>query len=311
MKQLLFTLVAIGFLLSASVHGQNWCPSGATWIYSGGDPMIGPAQLRFTYAGDTLVDGYAGQRIEQLTQQWLPWWAGDSLLIASGPDVVTRTEPGVVLWWLSQTQEWDTLYWFGAQLGDMWSPGWEQLYGSNNCTADAYLQVVDTGTMIVDGVPLRTLDLDRHRNATEVDLSFTIMERAGNTLQYFFPDPPYICFINEALQTFGCYSDDEIHYPPSTSPCELTLGVTDAGNLGKDNWSISPVPFRDRFAVQTTYPQQASTVSLLDMTGRELLSAPFRGTMLELDASGLPSGIYLLRLLDGQGRSSHRKVIKE
>lgn len=311
MKQPLITFLAISLLLIANTHAQSWCPPGATWIYSGGDPMIGPAQARFTYAGDTMVDGFAGQRIEQLHTLELPVWAGDSLLITAGPDVVTRTEPGMVLWWLPQTQEWDTLYWFGAVPGDKWSPGWEQLYGSDDCMADAYLQVVNTGTMVVDGVPLRTLDLDRHLNATEVDLSFTIIERIGNTLQYFFPDPPYSCFINEALQTFGCYSDDEIRYPPSASPCELTLGVTNPSTMGADHWSVSPVPFRDRFTVQTTYSQQGSTVSLLDMTGRELLSAPFRGTVLELDASGLPAGAFLLRLSDGQGHLSYRKVIKE
>lgn len=224
---------------------------------------------------------------------------------------MTRTEPGIVLWWAPEVQEWDTLYWFNAEPGDKWSPGWEKHYPwLESCLDSAYLQVVDTGTMVVDGLPLRTLKVERVAGS-DVDHTFTIMERVGNTNEFFFPDPPPNCFMNEALNLFICYGDDQIRYPPSTQPCGLTMEVTEVGNHVAESWNVFPVPFRDHLNVQAAYPQPGSTVSLLDMTGRVLLHAPFNGSVLELDASGLPAGVYLLRLVDQQGRSSHRKAIKE
>lgn len=301
-----FTLVAAGFfLLPQNTHAQSWCPPGATWIYNTSDPMLGVSFEGFNYVGDTVLDGFVSEHIAR-TGVMTVIWGIDTLIISHGPDVVTRTEPDIVYYWLPMSQEWDTLHWFGAVPGDKWTPGWEQEYG----TSDTYLLVTDTGTMELDGSVLRTLTVQGVNEGQPDPMGeLLLVERIGYVGGYFFLFPPTM--IIECTCTLACYSDDEIRYPPSSSPCELTLGVTEAGVLDTDNWSACPVPFRDRFTVQATYPQQGSTISLLDMTGRELLSAPFRGTMLELDASGLPAGIYLLRFVDGDGRLSHRKVIKE
>lgn len=308
MKQL-FTLFAAGsFLFAHNAHAQSWCPPGAKWsYYNSGSPGTGTV---LTFVGDTVIDGFAGQRITQLNTFIIPW-NPDSIIIFGGPDIVTRTEPGMVLWWLSQTQEWDTLYWFGAQLGDGWSPGWEQQFPSDDsCSTNAYLQVVDTGAIVVDGVSLRTLVLERHLNGSDVDLSFTIMERVGNTWEYFFPDPPYICLINEGLMNFGCYADDEIRYPPSTFPCGSIMAVKEEDHGDGLSWSVSPVPFGDRFTIRSVIPRNA-TMFLLDMTGRELLAIPFRGMVLEIDPGQLPAGSYVLRMVDERGTLGHRLVIKE
>ena len=295
-------------LFTVNAQAQSWCPPGATWSYStSGSPG---SQTVLTFVGDTVVDSFSGQRITQLDAFSIPW-NPDSIIIFGGLDIVTRTEPDMVLWWLSETQEWDTLYWFGAQPGDTWSPGWRQQFPSDDsCSTHAYLQVVDTGTMVVDGVSLRTLALERHLNASDVDLSFIIMERVGNTLEYFFPDPPYICLINEALKNFGCYGDDEIRYPPSTFPCGSITAVKEEDYGNGPSWSVSPVPFHDRFTVSSAIPRNA-TVILLDMTGRELLAAPFRGTAMDLDAERLPAGTYVLRMVDERGSLGHRLVVKE
>ena len=261
------------------------------------------------YAGDTLVDGFAGQRIQQSGWMHLPW-DPDSIIQTAGPDIVTRTEPGMVLFWLHPTQEWDTLYWFSAQPGDKWSPGWQQLYPGNSDCIDSYLLVVDTSTIVVDGVPLRTLELERHLNLSEVDEVFTIMERVGSTEQYLLPDPPYICFINEALLNFSCYGDDEIRYPDSSSPCELTLTIGETAAIGPESWSVSPVPFQDRFTISSATPRNA-TVILLDMTGRELLAISFHGTVMEINPGRLPAGSYIMRVEDQRGNHSHKVVIKE
>lgn len=267
--------------------------------------MLGVSSEVFNYVGDTVLDGFVSQHIAR-TGVMTVIWGIDTLIISHGPDVVTRTEPDIVYYWLPTSQEWDTLHWFGAVPGDKWTPGWEQEYG----TSDTYLLVTDTGMMELDGVVLRTLTVQGiYEGQPDPMGDLLLVERIGYAGRYFFPFPPYM--VLECTCMLGCYADDEIRYPPSTFPCELTLGVSDAGTIDAGSWNVAPVPFRERFTVHSDYPQQAATIVLLDMTGRELLNAPFRGTVLELDASEIPTGTYLLRLGDGQGHRSYRKVIKE
>lgn len=279
-------------------------------MYNSSDPTLGASYNSFTYAGDTVVDGHAAQRIVQhgvITHIW----GSDTLITTSGPDIVTRTEPGIVLWWLANLQEWDTLYWFGAAVGDRWSPGWQQgtPQWPGACDQGTYLTVLGTSSTEVDGVALGTLAMGVMHDGGVVEM-FTIVERMGNTTGYFIPRPTY-CMVDECLCSFGCYRDDQIT-SPSGGPCELPMGVTqNASGQVPGSWVAVPMPFTDRFTLHGPAIVRQGEVSLLDITGRELLLVPFQGSLLEVDASGLPGGIYLLRVQDGEGRSSHQKVIKE
>ncbi|HQV38989.1 MAG TPA: T9SS type A sorting domain-containing protein [Flavobacteriales bacterium] len=304
MKQPFITFFAVLLLFSTSAHAQSWCPAGATWIYNTTDPMVGESAEGFNYVGDTVLDGFVGQNIAR-TNVMTQIWGMDTLIISHGPDVVTRTEPGIVYYWLSVSQEWDTLHWFGAVPGDRWSPGWEQEYG----TTDTYLLVADTGTMELDGVALRTLTVQGiYEGQPDPIYELLLVERIAYAERYFFPFPPYM--VVECTCTLGCYSDDEIRYPTSGSPCALTLAVGETTAIDPVSWSVSPVPFQDHFTVRSVIPRNA-TVILLDMTGRELISVPFQGTALEMDPGLLPTGSYVLRMVDVKGDLSHRLVIKE
>lgn len=304
MKHVLTILATALLLFTQSAQAQSWCLPGATWIYNTTDPMVGESAEGFNYVGDTVLDGFVGQHIAR-TNVMTQIWGMDTLITSHGPDVVTRTEPGIVYYWLPVSQEWDTLHWFGAVPGDKWSPGWEQEYG----TTDTYLLVADTGTMELDGVALRTLTVQGiYEGQPDPIYELLLVERIGYVGRYFFPFPPYM--VVECTCALGCYSDNEIRYPSSSFPCELTLTVGEITAIDPASWSVSPVPFRDRFTVSSATPQN-ETVILLDMTGRKLLAVPFRGTALDVDAGLLPAGSYVLRMVDERGSLSHRMVIKE
>ncbi len=308
MKQPFITFFVVLFLFSTGAYAQSWCPPGATWIYNSNGAWL-EGQTRYTYAGDTVVDGFAGQRLERRNLVIPPPWAGDTMYVYNGPALVTRTQPGMVFWWIPEAQEWDTLYWFSALPGDRWTPGWEQQ--PENCADGTYLMVLDTGATVVDAISLRTLTVARYIDGDAVgDSPFTIMERVGNADGYIVPVPPAVCIVDEVGNTLGCYSDDEIGYPTSGSPCELTLAVAEINAIDPASWSVSPVPFQDHFTVRSAMPRNA-TVILLDRTGRELLSMPFHGTALEVDPGQLPAGSYVLRMVDARGTLGHRMVIKE
>lgn len=297
-------------LASLAAEAQSWCPPGARWVYNSSDPILGASYNSFTYAGDTVVDGHAAQRIEQhgaITQIW----GSDTLIETGGPDIVTRTEPGIVLWWLADLQEWDTLYWFGAAVGDRWSPGWQQgtAEWTGVCDEGTYLTVLGTSSTAVDGVALGTLAMGVMHDGSVVDM-FTIVERMGNTTGYFIPRPTY-CIVDECLCSFLCYRDDQIT-SPSGGPCALPLAVPEVIASNAPNvWSVAPMPFTDCFTVQVSSPVLQGEVSLLDLTGRMLKRMAVTGTSVLVDGSGLPVGPYILRIKDGHGQLHHQRVIKQ
>lgn len=299
-------LLVMALLTVGRVFTQSWCPPQARWMYVPSGPG-GPLSL--TYAGDTVVDGFVGQRITQAGVMPLPW-DPDSMVETSGPDIVTRTESGLVMLWQEAYLEWDTLYWFSAQPGDKWSPGWRYFIGEDECLNGAYVQVVDTGTTLVEGIPLRTLELERYRNDGEVDASFTVLERMGNIDEFLLFYPPNICMVNEALMLFSCYADVDLSYPTPGLACELTTSIVRARDPMPD-WSVAPNPFTKDFTVYFARPMAQGEVSLLDPTGRVLENITITGTRVQVDGSALPAGPYLLRLTDGQGRVVHKQVIKQ
>lgn len=303
-------LIGLFALASLAVQAQSWCPPGARWVYNSSDPTMGTSYNSFTYGGDTVVDGHAAQRIEQhgvITQIW----GIDTLIETGGPDIVTRTEPGIVYWWMANLQEWDTLYWFGASVGEKWSPGWQQ--GTSEwpgaCDEGTYLTVLGTSSTEVDGVALGTLAMGVMHDGGVVDM-FTIVERMGNTTGYFIPRPTY-CMVDECLCSFGCYRDDQIN-SPSGGPCELPLAVPETDPIDPlGGFTLLPMPFADHFTLHGPSTVRLGEVGLLDLTGREVLRMPYTGTGMVVDASALPAGPYILRLADEHGRLVHQRVIKQ
>lgn len=131
----------------------------------------------------------------------------------------------------------------------------------------------------------------------------------GNTTGYFIPRPTY-CMIDECLCSFSCYRDDQLN-SPSGGACELPLAVEEAAGVYANAWSIYPVPFRDHLTVRSNRLRQEAALFLLDITGRALQEAAFNGGSAEIEVPGLATGTYILRIVDQQGRTSHRKVVKE
>ncbi len=292
-------------LASLAVQAQSWCPPGARWVYGN---AVG-AGTTITYAGDTIVDGYAGQRFTRFEVMQLPW-NPDSIISFYGAELVTRTAPEMVLFWLAEHQVWDTLHWFGALPGDRWSPGWEYYPPDANCS-DSYVQVVDTGSTVIDGATLRTLNLEKHLPGVQETWACTVMERVGNIEGFFLLAPPIWCIPTDGAQFFSCYADDEIRYPPTTFPCGSTTAVVELGSNKVNGWEVIPMPFTDSFTLHGPATVRQGEVSLLDFTGREVQRFPYKGTGTVVDANALPAGPYILRLADEHRRSVYQRVFKQ
>lgn len=276
---------------------QVWCPPGATWVYNTSDPFISSVE-RYQYVGDTTVGGFQSQRIG-VDGAITYLWGADTLILTSGVDIITRSASDIVYCWAQSSETWDTLYWFGAVPGDSWRPRWAWAFGPP-CPDNCRWQVLDTGSVSMGGISLRTLTVQGTDGSELIGPVETIMERVGNTSGYFEALP--ICGgVFECLCTLTCYGDEDVQYPFPGGSCSLptTIGIPE-----------KPMPVQ----ALTVWPNPGTNALHLDMAGRRLLALELRDalgrTVLErtsllnnnpIDVSSLAPGTYVVLASTVQG----------
>lgn len=294
-----FLLLFGSFLGSA--QAQVWCPPGARWIYDTGSPGI-TSQTQFTYIGDTIVDGSSAQRISQ--EGFISELFGnDTLIETGGQDIITRSEEGVVFRWIEADLAWDTLYWFSAEPGDEWTPGWA--FGEV-CEADFRLLVLDTGSMVVQGIWLRSLIVQRLSGPEPVGDPELIAERLGTITGYFEP----IAGCNSVFEcycSFQCYSDADLSYPMVGEPCALALG---SGSQERSRMivQISPNPGRDEFNLRSL--PALKEIVVRDVAGRPVVNLAPVGSD-HVSTITWPPGCYVVEAVFKNGVRVMRTWIKQ
>ncbi|MDX9752262.1 MAG: T9SS type A sorting domain-containing protein [Flavobacteriales bacterium] len=271
------TLFALLFALPAGAGAQSWCPPGAEWVYTYSNGWTVDAVATFSYTGETVIGGITAQRIDWQFTGYL-----FDMFITEDRDPVFTAVNGTVVSILNENG-WDTLYHFGAVPGDSWHPApWVDM-------PDLAWQVTDTGTTIIDGMPLRYLAVE---NAWMQD---TIVERLGALRSFMLPWE--VAFINAPTGPLRCYSDTDISYAAWwwSYGCNSVTGV--AGQRA-DGLSLYPNPGTTHFTLDL--PPGLHTIELFDATGRRVHHRHATGPRTEVPTAHLPAGIYHVRV-DGHG----------
>ena len=290
MRAALLPLVLLPLLGAA----QSWCPPGATWTHEYADVLGGYFGVqRVVYVGDTVVGGSSAQRLNQ-TYVVAPW-GSSTYSTYTMFSLFTRYDDGVVYIW-DNNGAYDTLFWFGAVPGDHWSaPGWPD-------DGDITLTVVDTATVIMDGVPLRR-SVVAPFNGQPID---TLYERIGgnflylNGFSWFLTDMPYSGLL--------CYSDQDMDYTAmGVSDCGYTLSVQDRPG------AQSAVPFPNPGTTHFTLdlPPRPHTITFFDATGRVVLQQRTTDARPVIATEVLPAGLYRIAVGDVQGAVMGTTWLKE
>lgn len=259
-------------LVSGTSSAQNWCAPGATWTYEAGMFLAG--FIRMSYTHDTLIDGFNAQVIDQYRAVQYPQpppdpiFGGPPVITYTPVAVITRTENDVVL--IRGGSTWDTLYWFGAAPGDRWS----QAHVED--TSCAPFVVVDTGTTLFDGIPLRWIGIEDW---------YRVYERIGSTWDMFMYCPNWII---DGPLGMRCYRDDAIDVGFTQTPCEALVGVEE--NFTDDRMLPFPNPGSEHFAL--TLGPGTHSIALYDATGRVVHEERTPGARLLIGTSALPAGPY-------------------
>lgn len=285
MRTALISLVLLPLLSTA----QSWCPPGATWTYEAGLALAG--FQRMSYRADTVVDGQQAQVIDryaaiQYPQPEAPVFGGPPVVTYTPVAAITRFADEVVYLWSGT--EWDTLYWFGAAVGQ----GWRAPFGEPFCEP---FVVLETGTESFNGVPLRWLDIGQ---------GFRVYERIGWVFDFYLYCPNQIICGPTGMR---CYRDDELAMLSAWVECEALVGMEEAATTPE--LMLFPNPCGDELIINL--PTGAWRIQLLDAQGRELLARESSTGLVKVDATALARGTYVVRIGGATDSSFTRLWIKQ
>lgn len=302
MKRLLLIFVCF---LAFNVHAQLWCPPGAIWTYNLQSFIVEGCETR-QYVGDTVLDGWAAQRIE-VTSIRMNYMT--STLDTTVAHFFTRQEDDVVSTWNAWggNTGWDTLYWFGAVPGDRWYPP-----GADGLCVGlepwGMLEVSDTGHVVINGEDLRYVDVSYLDQSGEPGTDgFRITERLGAPLMMIYPGG---CFVSEAGGGLRTYSDASfpLYDTGEQDLCDQFTGYS--GPISPLQFGIAPNPGSDHLTI-TLGPATKGTFSIIDPLGRTIAKDRPANGPTTMDTSCWPSGIFHIVVFDGRGGRRSARWIKQ
>jgi hypothetical protein len=275
-------------MLPLLAQAQSWAPVGATWTYTQGHVGGPDTNLAvITVAGDTVIQGRNCDKLEATSGNYVcfPFYDfihfdGDSLWIYDHHD-----------------DRFMLLMCMNALPGDTWATELQHSAGGIRDTIT--WTVLDTATIVVDGIPLRSLDLSFDGGILSPYCwpHCTFIERIGN-LKYLFDFQVGVCDA-ETFNGLRCYEDNVISWlSPSVQQCALSTGIAVHGPGA--SLSISPNPAHAGETITVRLDGQATGDPLVlvhDALGRSVHRKHISGERMDLV---LPtSGVYLLTLHQG------------
>jgi hypothetical protein len=297
-------------LLKSSTIGQLWAPEGAIWEYNLSGSFSQGCETRI-YLGDTLFEGRNAQQFS-VTHTIMNYVSG--LLTTTVSTHYTSVEDNIVYawtgvgypWYTEPTEwSWDTLYWFGAQIGDRW---WPPGLDSSVCGGSWGMQeVVEKDLVEIGGEQLLRLQiaiLDENGNVTWPYLQ--IIERLGPPTIYRPGVPCVLASSTAALRTY--VDDDLLQYDSGASNyCDdLTSGQEEPPAFTR--MKPYPNPSAGILHIPLDAGSQLQEITFIDPSGRVVKSMS-RPT-LPVDITDLCTGIYLAHL-KVDGRQVQVRIIKQ
>lgn len=275
----------LALLLSGPLAAQSWCPPGATWTYEHSNGWTHEGFARYTYVGDTIITGQSAQIISMHAegydapmQQAFSWDLGPYFTSVNG---------GLISLWTGST--FDTLYHLDAGIGDHW-----QVYVPDGCTPWLTFTVTDTGTMMIDGMPLHYLT-----NGGD-----TFVARLGSLHSQLVPWSGVVDALGGPLH---CYQDIDLNYhaPSWAFGCESWVGV--AGPTRTEPASIEATA--NGIVVRSN---EAAEVIIRDATGRMVLSTRVVEGSTRVGTDPFTAGLYVVEVLNANGtvRLANAKCLK-
>jgi len=309
MKNILTALMLTTLLSPAKAQVQSWFPDEAEWHFSF---SFGAAMgyVRVNVIHDTVIQGLASKALSR-TQYYrvLEPFSGE-LGVEELSNIYMAVMDDQVLIYDEWVQEFDTLYNMAAAPGD--SFGFPLLGGFPACGELSRCVVVDTGTMVLQGVSLKWLAVDwtlEFGGPSGFVLPDTIIERIGAINSFI--DIRDMCNTSSIGGPMRCYSDSDFSYNAGISAWWATdpscdLLPTSVAQLEAERVLLYPNPGTDQLVVTGDREQ---TIELYDACGRTVLQQRLVGPKSVIDVQNLAPGAYIVHIR-GPGLEQHARWVK-
>lgn len=304
MKNLTTILFCI-FLING--FSQTWIDSNAKWTFDYWN-VSESGTWRWEYTNDTVIQGKQCEVIHATKYRYGgPMSAtldyGDTYTYQSNDSVFYLKDDNFFL-----------LYDFGAAIGDSWIISIDTTFSA--CQDTAIVEVVDTGTILINGYNYRTITLETVTESLYA-LNGLCVEKFGlipTTYEHnnfgFLPGYQYCDggpIIDYDMLTFRCYEDSTFPtYNPTNRHCDtLTSASTD--EIFLENFNIYPNPAENKLYIDSPN-SNISNVEILDMHGRLILKQEYKES---IEVSKLKNGIYFIRIIIDDKKQVLKKFVKK
>ncbi len=291
-------LVLLMWLATLPGIGQSWFAEGATWQHEYWNVGAFVGYTRMVADGDTVL---GGEQARVLRRETVAAFVEPPHAWSISPlyPFIVHESNGLVRIWENEHETFAVLYDMNAVPGDQWLMA--RPYSYHICDTTSYVQVLDTGMLVQNEVPLRWLAVERHYimdGAEWFVQADTVIERIGYTTGYFAPHDACNAGVDgDDGRELRCYTDEVISYKRIEPwSCESLLAVSEA----TAERVAGLVPLGDgAYRVQVPATEGALRVTLFDASGRQLQQRSVRdGDVIVMAQQGV--GIY--HFLDQQAQ---------
>jgi len=194
------------------------------------------------------------------------------------------------------------LYDFNLNLGDTLPLSIINYQGSGN-----YVSSIDS---ILIGITFRK----QYHISTNIDPNgfgswdsnyVQLIEGIGSTFGLFSPlSPPF-----EGGCNLSCYfKNNVVLFTNPNSSCDLTVGIHESNTMNR-LISISPNPFSSTTTLQSDKPFNNAILTIYNAFGQEVRSLVIGRSPFVIERSGLPSGLYFIRLVEDNKIVATEKLV--
>ncbi|MFB9121317.1 S8 family serine peptidase [Bergeyella porcorum] len=109
-----------------------------------------------------------------------------------------------------------------------------------------------------------------------------------------------------AYDVYALYSDGKVSEPKRVEVNVTNLSTSDVKNEGL---KIYPNPSDGRFVVEAGSGVTSLKAEVYDMSGKQIYKQDFRGSKADLNLTQYPKGVYILNLVDNNGKKQSAKLM--
>lgn len=161
---------------------------------------------------------------------------------------------------------------------------------------------------------LKDLPINQKLFVLEGEGKFQIMGCTDSSSPAYNADATYAtgCYHKE---TFGCTDPTALNYSRDATvddgTCQYKEVPTNIGDDLSKHVNVGPVPLRDLLRVEMTDVEGKSfNIAIFDLSGRLMITKPTSTGTVEINTSGLETGVYLVEISSEKGRLYAKKIIK-